>query len=74
LEEIFYNVLHNFVKNTTDTHELTEKYGLNVMIENFIETKSRRKFLKGLKWKVIIFIGTKNIFNIISVAIFIAIL
>ena len=33
------------------------------MIENFIGTKSRRKFLGGLKRKVDIFIRTKNIFN-----------
>jgi len=33
------------------------------VIENFIGTKSRRKFLEGLKRKVGIFIGTKNIFN-----------
>ena len=32
-------------------------------IENFIGTKSWRKFLEGPKRKVDIFIGTKNIFN-----------
>jgi hypothetical protein len=34
-----------------------------VVIENFIGTKSWRKILEGLKRKVDIFIGTKNIFN-----------
>jgi len=33
------------------------------VIENFIGTKSWRKILEGLKRKVDIFIGTKNIFN-----------
>jgi len=33
------------------------------MIENFIGTKSQRNFLKGLKRKINMFIGTKNIFN-----------
>jgi len=33
------------------------------VIENFIEIKSRKKILKGLKQKVGIFIETKNIFN-----------
>jgi hypothetical protein len=34
-----------------------------VVIEIFIGTKSRRKFLEGVKRKVGIFIETKNIFN-----------
>jgi len=33
------------------------------MIENFIGTKSRREILEGLKQKIDIFIGNKNIFN-----------
>ena len=33
------------------------------MIENFIMAKSRRKILEGLKRKVDIFKGTKNIFK-----------
>jgi len=33
------------------------------VIENFIGTKSGMKILKGLKRKVDIIIGTKNIFN-----------
>ena len=33
------------------------------MIGNFIGIKSWRKILERLKWKVGIFIGTKNIFN-----------
>jgi len=34
-----------------------------VMIKYFIGTKSLKKILERLKWKVSIFIGTKNIFN-----------
>ena len=34
-----------------------------MVIENFIGTKSWMKSLEELKWKVGIFIGTKNIFN-----------
>jgi len=34
-----------------------------VKMENFIGTKSQRNFLEGLKRKVGIFIGTKNIIN-----------
>ena len=33
------------------------------MIENFTETKSKRKFLKGIKQKIDIFIETKNTNN-----------
>jgi len=33
------------------------------MIENFIETKSWRKILDGLKQKIGMFVGTKNIVN-----------
>ena len=47
------------LKNT----KIKLKYGPKVVIENFIGTKSLRKILKGLKRKVVIFIGTKNIFN-----------
>jgi len=32
-------------------------------MENFLGTKSWRKILEGLKRKIDIFIGTKNIFN-----------
>ena len=45
------------------TYEFTLKERPKVMIENFIETKSWRKILEGLKQKVDIFIGTKNTFN-----------
>jgi len=45
------------------TYEFTLKEGPKVKMENFIGTKSWRKILEGLKWKVGIFIGTKNIFN-----------
>jgi len=33
------------------------------VIENFIGTKSRRKILEGLKRKIDMFLGTKNIFK-----------
>jgi len=45
------------------TYEFTLKEGLKVKMENFWRTKSWRKILEGLKRKVGIFIGTKNIFN-----------
>jgi len=45
------------------TFEFTLKEGPKVKMENFIGTKSWRKILEGLKRKVGIFIGTKNIFN-----------
>jgi len=45
------------------TYEFTLNEGPKVKIENFIGTKSWRKILEGLKRKVGIFIGTKNIFN-----------
>jgi len=35
-----------------------------VKMDNFLGTKSQRNFLEGLKRKVDIFIGTKNIFNL----------
>jgi len=45
------------------TYEFTLMEGPEVMIENFIGTKSWRKILEELKWKVDIFIRIKNIFN-----------
>jgi len=45
------------------TYEFTLKERPKVKIENFWRTKSRRKILEGLKRKVGIFIGTKNLFN-----------
>jgi len=45
------------------TYEFTLKEGPKVKMENFIGTKSWRKILEGLKRKVDIFIGAKNIFN-----------
>jgi len=45
------------------TYEFTLNKGSKVKIENFIGTKIWRKILEGLKRKVCIFIGTKNIFN-----------
>jgi len=45
------------------TYEFTLKEGPKVKMENFRGTKSWRKILEGLKWKVSIFIGIKNIFN-----------
>jgi len=47
-------------------YEFTLKEGPKVKMENFWETKSWRKSLKGLKRKVGIFIGTENIFNSIN--------
>jgi len=52
-------------KNMNSTYEFTLKEGPKVKIKNFWRTKSWRNFLKGLKRKVDIFIGTKNIFNLI---------
>jgi hypothetical protein len=45
------------------TYEFTLKEEPKVKMENFLGTKSLRKILEGLKRKVSIFIGTKNIFN-----------
>jgi len=47
------------------TYDFTLKEGSKGKMENFLVTKSRRKFLEGLKQKVDIFIGSKNIFNTI---------
>jgi hypothetical protein len=59
------------LKNTKATRDLTfiEKYkgytrfNLNMEIKNLIRTKSGRNFLEGQKWKIDIFLGTKNTFN-----------
>jgi len=45
------------------TYDFTLKEGPKVKMKNFIGTKSCRNFLEGLKRKVNIFIGIKNIFN-----------
>jgi len=45
------------------TYEFTLKEEPKVKMENFVETKSWRKILQGLKRKIGIFIGIKNIFN-----------
>ena len=45
------------------TYEFTLKEGPNVYMKKKLGTKSWRKYLEGLKRKVDIFIGTKNIFN-----------
>jgi len=50
-------------KNMNSTYEFTLKEGPKVKMENFWRTKSWRKILEGLKRKVDISIGTKNIFN-----------
>jgi len=47
-------------------NEFTLKDGLQVNMYNFWGSKSQRNFLEGLKRKVDIFIGTKNIFNPIN--------
>ena len=44
-------------------HEFTLKEGPKMKMENFWGTKSWKKILEGLKRKVNIFIGIKNIFN-----------
>ena len=48
------------------TYEFTLNERSKVKMENFLETKSWRNFLEGLKWKVDIFIGIKNIFDLIT--------
>jgi len=45
------------------TNEFTLKKGSKVKMENFLGTKNYRNFLEGLKRKVNIFTGIKNIFN-----------
>jgi hypothetical protein len=45
------------------TYEFTLKERPKVKMANFLGTKNWRKILEGLKRKVGIFIGTKNIFN-----------
>ena len=42
---------------------LTKKYRSKVVMKNFWETKSLTKYLGGLKWKIVIFIKIKNIFD-----------
>jgi len=45
-----------------DEHELTKKRP-KVVMKNFWGTKSLKKSLEKLKWKICIFIETKNTFN-----------
>jgi len=45
------------------TYEFTSKEGPKVKMKFFLKTKSWRKISEGLKRKIGIFIGTKNIFN-----------
>jgi len=45
------------------TYEFTLKDEPKVKMKNFLGTKSWRNFFLGLKHKVVMFIGTKNIFN-----------
>ena len=45
------------------TYKFTLKDGPKVKMEKILGTESWRNFLKGLKQKIDIFIGTKNIFN-----------
>ena len=60
----YYKILCKILfKNMISTYEFTLKVGPKVKMENFLGTKSWRKILEGLKRKVCIFIGTKNIFN-----------
>ena len=60
---IFWILWKKLLKNINSTYEFTLKEGPKVKTENFIGTESWRKILEGLKQKVDIFIGTKNIFN-----------
>jgi len=53
-------------KNRNSTYEFTLKEGPKVKMKFFWRTKSWRKILDGLKRKVGIFIGNKNIFNLID--------
>jgi len=39
------------------------KRGTKIDVEKLLETKIQRKFLKGLKRKIDIFIETKNLFD-----------
>jgi len=55
-------------KNMNSTYEFTLKERLKVKMENFRGTKSWRKTLEGLKRKIGIFIGTKNIFNLNTIS------
>jgi hypothetical protein len=54
--------LENFIKKYEVYTWVDLKVGLKVLIENFWGTKSRRKILEGLKTKLWIFTGTRNIF------------
>ena len=56
----FYKLL---CKNMNSTYEFTLKEEPKVKMEIFWGTKSWRNFIEGLKQKVDIFIGIKNIFN-----------
>jgi len=58
---ILWIFMENFIKNMNSTCEFTLKEGPKVKMENFWGSKSWRIFLEGLKQKVDIFIGTKNI-------------
>ena len=52
--------MHNFIKTNT---KIDFKIEIKVVIENFIWTKSWRKFLEEPKQNVNIFIRIKNKFN-----------
>jgi len=62
----YYNII-NFSVNFIQKYEFYTwvyfKGGTKSEDEKLLGTKSWRKILEGLKWKVVIFIGTKNIFN-----------
>jgi len=41
---IFYQFMENFIKNMKAIHELIRKQGQKVVIKNFKETKSLKKY------------------------------
>jgi len=60
---ILWFFLQNFIQKYEFYIWVYFKGGTKSEDEKILGTKSRKKILEGLKWKVDIFIGTKNIFN-----------
>jgi len=52
------------------TYKFTLKEGPKLQMKKKLGTKSWRNFLEGPKWKINIFIGTKNIFKYVYVYVF----
>jgi len=57
------------LKNMNSTYEFALKEGPKMKMEIFVGTKSWRNFLERLKQKVDIFIETKNILTLYSIAV-----